>query len=50
MVPIKPHWLNYIDGEWCDNERRIAVNNPATGAPLATVAGVGSTLRKLLTT
>lgn len=41
MVEIKPHWLNYIDGEWCDNARRITVNNPGTGEPLATVAEAG---------
>ena len=41
MFPIKPHWLNYINGEWCDGARRITVNNPATGTPLATVAEAG---------
>ncbi|MES2207910.1 MAG: aldehyde dehydrogenase family protein [Pseudomonadota bacterium] len=38
MYPIEPHWLNYIDGEWRDSERRLQVNNPAIGEPLATIA------------
>ncbi|MES2259546.1 MAG: aldehyde dehydrogenase family protein [Pseudomonadota bacterium] len=38
MYPIKPHWLNHIDGAWCDSERRLQVNNPANGEPLATIA------------
>lgn len=41
MYPIQSHWLNYIDGEWRDSERRLTVNNPATGAPLATIAEAG---------
>ena len=41
MFPIKPHWFNYINGEWCDSARRLTVNNPATGEPLATVAEAG---------
>lgn len=38
MYPIEPHWLNYIDGAWRDSERRLQVNNPANGEPLATIA------------
>lgn len=41
MYPIKPHWLNYINGEWCDSATSLTVNNPGTGAPLATVAEAG---------
>ena len=41
MFPIKPHWLNYINGEWCDSATSLTVNNPGTGAPLATVAEAG---------
>ncbi|WBS05189.1 aldehyde dehydrogenase family protein [Pseudoduganella sp. SL102] len=42
MFPIKPHWLNYIDGEWCDSARSLTVHDPATGEPLATIAEAGS--------
>jgi aldehyde dehydrogenase (NAD+) len=42
MTAIKPHWLNYIDGEWCDSARSLTVDNPATGEPLATIAEAGS--------
>ena len=37
MYPIAPHWLNYIDGEWCDSTQRLTVNNPGTAEPLATI-------------
>ena len=32
------HWLNYIDGEWVDGERRLNVANPASNETFATVA------------
>lgn len=38
MYPIAPHWLNYIDGQWCDSAQRLTVNNPGTAAPLASIA------------
>ena len=38
MYPIAPHWLNYIDGEWCDSTQRLTVNNPGTAEPLASIA------------
>lgn len=38
MYPIASHWLNYIDGAWVDSPQRLAVNNPGTAAPLATIA------------
>lgn len=38
MFAIEPHWLNYIDGDWRDSARRLQVNDPSTGEPLATIA------------
>ncbi|WP_339511781.1 aldehyde dehydrogenase family protein [Pseudomonas sp. RL_15y_Pfl2_60] len=38
MTKIAAHWLNYIDGEWVDSDNRLQVNQPASGAPLATIA------------
>ncbi|MGE4406240.1 aldehyde dehydrogenase family protein [Pseudomonas sp.] len=38
MYPIAPHWLNYIDGAWADSTQRLIVNNPGTGAPVASIA------------
>lgn len=38
MYPIAAHWLNFIDGQWADSERRITVNNPGTGQPVASIA------------
>ena len=38
MYPIAPHWLNYIDGEWCDSTQHLTVNNPGTAEPLASIA------------
>ncbi|WP_342245520.1 aldehyde dehydrogenase family protein [Pseudomonas sp. OTU5201] len=38
MHSIASHWLNFIDGQWTDNEQRIAVNNPGTTGLVATVA------------
>ena len=37
---IKTYWRNYISGEWVDgaDEERIAIENPATGRPLAEIA------------
>jgi aldehyde dehydrogenase (NAD+) len=39
-MSIKKHWLNYIDGEWCEAQSRdtIPIENPATAAVFATVA------------
>lgn len=41
MFAIEPHWLNYIDGDWRDSARRLQVNDPSTGEPLATIAEAG---------
>ncbi|WP_137821463.1 aldehyde dehydrogenase family protein [Pseudomonas sp. D(2018)] len=38
MHSIASHWLNFIDGQWTDNEQRITVNNPGTTGRVATVA------------
>ncbi|WP_413043510.1 aldehyde dehydrogenase family protein [Pseudomonas sp. YJ42] len=38
MNSLASHWLNYIDGEWCDSDRHLTVNNPGNGEPLATIA------------
>lgn len=38
MHTIASHWLNYIDGEWVDSAQHLVVNNPATAAPVATIA------------
>nr|WP_180204190.1 aldehyde dehydrogenase family protein [Pseudomonas sp. SbOxS1]NYU04030.1 aldehyde dehydrogenase family protein [Pseudomonas sp. SbOxS1] len=38
MYPIASHWLNYIDGQWCDSAQRLTVNNPGTAEPVATIA------------
>ena len=37
---IKKYWQNYIDGQWTDGRDggRIALENPATGEPLAEIA------------
>ncbi|MCS0447772.1 aldehyde dehydrogenase family protein [Vibrio diabolicus] len=32
------HYLNYIDGEWCDSEQALTVMNPGTAEPYATIA------------
>lgn len=32
------HYLNYIDGQWCDAERSLTVMNPGTAEPFATIA------------
>ncbi|GAJ71507.1 LOW QUALITY PROTEIN: aldehyde dehydrogenase [Vibrio sp. JCM 18904] len=32
------HYLNYIDGEWCDSEQALTVMNPGTAEAYATVA------------
>ena len=32
------HYLNYIDGEWCDAKSSITVMNPSTAEPYATIA------------
>lgn len=41
MQKIPPHWLNFIDGQWCDSEQRLVVNNPGTGEPVASIAQAG---------
>ncbi len=41
MHSIASHWLNYIDGDWCDSNTNLTVNNPGTGEPLATIAQAG---------
>lgn len=33
-----PHYLNYIDGQWRDSSRQLAVMNPATDEQYATIA------------
>ncbi|WP_408597167.1 aldehyde dehydrogenase family protein [Pseudomonas sp. PLMAX] len=38
MYPIASHWLNYIDGQWCDSDQHLAVHNPGTAEPVATIA------------
>jgi len=38
MYRIAKHWLNYIDGEWVDSAQHLAINNPGTAEPLATIA------------
>jgi len=38
MYPIAKHWLNYIDGEWVDSAQHLAISNPGTAEPLATIA------------
>ena len=42
MYTIAPHWLNYIDGQWCDSAQRLTVHNPGTAAPLASIAPASS--------
>ncbi|MBT0109624.1 aldehyde dehydrogenase family protein [Vibrio alginolyticus] len=32
------HYLNYIDGEWCDSEQALTVMNPGTAEAYATIA------------
>ncbi|EPD6973847.1 aldehyde dehydrogenase family protein [Vibrio sp. Vb1026] len=34
------HYLNYIDGEWCDSEQALTVINPGTAEAYATIAEV----------
>ncbi|CAI8727399.1 aldehyde dehydrogenase family protein [Pseudomonas serbica] len=41
MYPIASHWLNYIDGQWCDSDQHLAVHNPGTAEPVATIAQAG---------
>jgi len=50
MYPIASHWLNYIDGQWCDSDQHLAVNNPGTAESVATIAqaGVADAERALL--
>lgn len=50
MYPIASHWLNYIDGQWCDSDQHLAVHNPGTAEPVATIAqaGVADAERALL--
>ncbi|WP_448119123.1 aldehyde dehydrogenase family protein [Pseudomonas serbica] len=38
MYPIASHWLNYIDGQWRDSDQHLAVHNPGTAEPVATIA------------
>lgn len=35
---IMNHYLNYIDGEWCDSHNSLEVINPATAEACATIA------------
>ncbi len=32
------HYLNYIDGQWCDNASHLTIMNPSTDEPFATIA------------
>lgn len=32
------HYLNYIDGQWCDNASRFTILNPSFDEPFATIA------------
>lgn len=32
------HWLNYIDGQWVDNDQHLTILNPANNQPVATMA------------
>lgn len=32
------HWLNFIDGKWCDSDDTFEVLNPATNYPTGTIA------------
>ncbi|PHR83686.1 MAG: aldehyde dehydrogenase [Colwellia sp.] len=32
------HYLNYIDGRWCDNDSHLTIMNPSTDEPFATIA------------
>ncbi|MBD8576997.1 aldehyde dehydrogenase family protein [Pseudomonas syringae] len=32
------HWLNFIDGKWCDSEESFDVVNPATNLAIGTIA------------
>jgi aldehyde dehydrogenase (NAD+) len=38
MYPIASHWLNYIDGQWCDSVQHLTISNPGTAEPVATIA------------
>lgn len=38
---IEPHWKSFIGGRWLDGERCLAVEDPATGEPLAEIALAG---------
>lgn len=44
MTTLKSYWQNYIDGRWVDaaGSRRLTVENPATGKPLAEIAAAGA--------
>jgi len=44
MTNVKGYWQNYIDGRWADaaGGKRLAVENPATGKPLAEIAAAGA--------
>jgi aldehyde dehydrogenase (NAD+) len=32
------HWLNFIDGKWCDSDARFELLNPATNQSIGTIA------------
>ena len=38
MTNSTNHWLNFIDGQWCDAQRTTEVYDPATGEAFATIA------------
>ena len=42
MTKEKPatqtHWKNYIAGEWCDSDKSLSIENPATGKAFASIA------------
>lgn len=38
MTNSTNHWLNFIDGQWCDAQRTTDVYDPATGEVFATIA------------
>ena len=37
---MKPnnHWLNFINGQWCDSSEHTLISDPATGENFATIA------------
>jgi aldehyde dehydrogenase (NAD+) len=43
MQKVKSYWQNYIDGGWVDaaGGKRLAVEDPATGKPIAEIAAAG---------